>query len=216
MNGATVLLLRHGEIEQAQPRRFVGQRDLPLTERGREQARAWSPVLAKLPLAGAWCSDLSRCRETAELALAKSGVSATPLPGLREISLGRWEGLTTDEVRQRFCGEFERRGANLAQVAPAGGESFSQAQDRVWTALTGILTGRTGMLLVVAHAGVNRAILCRILGVPLNNLFQLGQDYCTMNILEFPLHAPARLVSLNLPVNGASGGLECMDMNVEA
>lgn len=208
MNHATVLLLRHGEIEQAEPRRFVGQRDLPLTERGREQARGWSPVLAQLPLAGAWCSDLSRCRATAELALAGSGLSAKALPDLREISLGQWEGLTAEEVRQRFPGEFERRGADLADVAPAGGESFRQAQERGWAALNGILTGRTGLLLVVAHAGINRALLCRILGMPLGNLFQLGQDYGSMNIVQFPLHAPARLMSLNLPTNGVSGWLE--------
>jgi len=206
VDGATVLLLRHGEIEQAEPRRFVGQRDLPLTER--EQARAWSPVLAKLPLAGAWCSDLSRCRETAELALAGSGLSVKDLPGLREINLGQWEGLTTEEVRLRFPGEFERRGADLAGVAPAGGEIFRQAQERGWAALNGILADRTGLLVVEAHAGINRALLCRILGMPLGNLFQLGQDNGSMNILKIPLHAPARLVSLNLPLGAASGRLE--------
>ena len=43
-----------------------------------------------------------RCRETAELVLAGSGIAATALPDLREISLGGWEGLSPDEVRQRF------------------------------------------------------------------------------------------------------------------
>ena len=66
-DGVTVLLLRHGEIVQSAPRRFVGQRDLPLTARGRHQAAAWAPVLAGLKPAGmqfggAWCSDLCRAR----------------------------------------------------------------------------------------------------------------------------------------------------------
>ena len=64
-DGVTILLLRHGEIVQSAPRRFVGQRDLPLTATGRRQAEAWAPVLAGLKLRGAWCSDLSRARDTA-------------------------------------------------------------------------------------------------------------------------------------------------------
>lgn len=205
MNGAKVLLLRHGEIAQAEPRRFVGQRDLPLTQLGREQARAWGPVLAGLPLAGAWCSDLARCRETAELALAQGGIAATPMPGLREICLGRWEGLTVAEVQARYPGEHERRGADLAGAAPGGGESFLQAQERAWGALAAIVADHTGLLLVVAHAGVIRAILCRILGMPLGNLFQLQQDYCSVSIVEFPRHGPARLVALNLPAGAVCG-----------
>lgn len=194
----TVLLMRHGEIPQSEPRRFVGRQDPPLTERGREQARAWAPALARLPLAGAWCSDLARCRETAALALAGTGLAATPLPGLREVSLGAWEGLTTGEVRTRHPDEYARRGADLAGVAPAGGESFLQCQDRAWSALSAILAAHSGLLLVVAHAGVNRAIICRVLGLPLQRLFLLGQDYCGLNELEFPGDdAPPRLLALN-------------------
>ena len=142
----TVLLMRHGEIPQSEPRHFVGQLDPSLTERGREQAKAWAPVLADLPLAGAWCSDLARCRETAALALEGTGLAATPLPGLREVSMGDWEGLTTEEVRKRFPDEYARRGADLADVAPTGGESFRQCQNRVWNALAEILAAHSGLL----------------------------------------------------------------------
>ena len=208
-DGVTVLLLRHGEIVQSAPRRFVGQRDLPLTATGSRQAAAWAPVLVGLnmvgqKLGGAWCSDLSRARDTAALALAGSGITATALPQLREISLGGWEGLSVDEVRQRFPSEYERRGADLAGVAPAGGESFAQAQDRAWTALGGIVEGRSGWLLVVAHAGINRALICRVLGLPLGQLFLLGQENCALNILEFPRQGRARLAALNLPPGGAA------------
>lgn len=206
MDGTCVLLLRHGEIPQAEPRRFVGQRDLPLSDKGRRQAKAWALVLAKLPIAGAWCSDLARCRETAALALAQTGLAATPLSGLREISLGRWEGLTTEEVRQRFPEEFTRRGADLAGVAPSGGESFLEAQERAWAALQGVVTRHSGLLLVVAHAGVNRALICRVLGLPVGELFKLGQDYCGLNILEFPQSGPARLAALNIAVGGGLPG----------
>lgn len=195
----TFLLLRHGEIPQAIPRRFIGQRDLPLSEHGRRQASQWAEALSGLPIASAWCSSLARCRETAALVLAGKNMRATPLDALREISLGRWEGLTEDEVRERFPGQFERRGADMANVAPEGGESFAQAQERAWTALSEILFQTDGIALVVAHAGINRSIISRVLSLPLERLFSLGQNYAAMNILSFDSNASARLVALNLP-----------------
>jgi probable phosphoglycerate mutase len=194
--------MRHGEIPQREPRRFVGQTDLPLTEHGRRQAARWAEAVGGQPLAGAWCSDLSRCVDTARLVLARNAVSARPLRALREVDLGQWEGLTEEELRQRFPGEHERRGADLANVAPAGGESFAQVQDRAWRALQDIVADAKGLVLAVAHAGVNRALLCRILGLPLDRLFSLGQDYCAMNIIDFAAGRPPQLRALNLPPMG--------------
>lgn len=207
----TLLLLRHGEIPQQSPARFVGQQDLPLTERGCRQALAWASLLAAAPLASAHCSDLSRCRDTAALALSGTRLRATPLPGLREIRLGVWEGLTVQEVRERFPGEHERRGADLATVAPMGGESFLRAQDRFWSALAGIAALGPGLRLVVAHGGVIRTALCRALGLRLDSLFRLGQDYCGLNILDFPPHGPPRPLAMNLApadAHDALAGLE--------
>lgn len=199
---ATILLMRHGEIPQREPRRFVGQTDLPLTPRGREQAQSWAETLAGLPLAGAWCSDLSRCVDTARLALSQSGLRAQTLQALREVDLGQWEGLTEDEVRRRYPGEHERRGADLAGVAPEGGENFSQVQERAWQALQDIAVRTEGLVLAVAHAGVNRALICRILGVPLGSLFSLGQDYCALNIINLTAGRAPQLRALNLPPLG--------------
>lgn len=213
----TLLLLRHGEITQAAPTRFVGQRDLPLTPRGRAQALAWSALFARLPLAGAWCSDLSRCRETAALALAETGIAPIALPALREIHLGGWEGLTKDEVQQRFPGEFEQRGLDLANTIPSGGESFAQAQRRFLTALQHIhaLTSAqsaqsAGPVLIVAHGGVIRAALCHILGLRLDSLFRLGQDYCGLNILHTTPHGAMELRAMNLTPGDAAEMLEGM------
>lgn len=195
----TLLLLRHGEIPQAQPRRFVGQRDLPLTALGRRQAELWAAALEDVPLASAWCSSLSRCRDTARIILAGRSCQATPLDELREVSLGAWEGCSVDEVRQRFPGAYEARGADLANVAPAQGESFAQAQARAWGALQRILAPGPERVLVVAHAGINRTLICHALGLPLDQLFSLGQDYAALNVLTFSKQRPPVLQALNLP-----------------
>lgn len=164
------------------PRRFVGQTDFPLTEEGRAQARLWQDALADVPFTTVVASDLSRCLETAAIVLAGRDILVRPEPRLREIKLGVWEGLTIQEVRQRFPGAYEQRGCNLAGFPPQGGESFADVQERAVSAVRE-LADVSGNVLVVAHAGVNRAVLCHALGLDLTHLFRLGQDYCRLNIL---------------------------------
>uniref|UniRef100_I2PXS4 Fructose-2,6-bisphosphatase n=1 Tax=Desulfovibrio sp. U5L TaxID=596152 RepID=I2PXS4_9BACT len=178
----TIYLLRHGAILQRTPRRFVGQADHPLTEAGRAQARLWREGLADVAFTLAVVSDLTRCLETAALVLEGRKIPLSPEPRLREIKLGAWEGLTRDEVEARFPGAYRRRGCDMAGFRPDGGESFADVQARA-VAVIGELAGIPGNMLVVAHGGVNRAILCHALGMDLTHLFRLGQDYCHLNIL---------------------------------
>jgi probable phosphoglycerate mutase len=184
----TIHLMRHGATAPEHPRRFLGRRDVPLSDEGRAQARAWREGLAEMDYAGAWCSDLSRSQETAGIILEGRGLAARPVPELGEISLGEWDGLTVDEVRERFPGQYEARGANMAGFRPPGGESFADVAGRAWPAFEAILAPYRDTpganILIVAHAGVNRAILCRLLGIPLAGLFCLAQESCCLNIME--------------------------------
>ena len=181
---ATLYLMRHGAIVQRSPRRFIGQTDFPLIEEGRVQAALWREALADVPFAVAVTSDLVRCRETAAIVLA--GRETMPVrtdPRLREINLGVWEGLTVEEVRERFPGAYERRGCDLTGFRPEGGESFHDVRDRAVAAI-GELAEVAGNVLMVAHGGVNRSVLCHALDMPMTHLFRLGQGYCALNILS--------------------------------
>lgn len=180
---STLFLMRHGAIVQRHPRRFIGQTDHPLTDEGRAQAALWREALADVPFAAAVSSDLSRCRETAAIVLGGRDITVRPEPRLREIALGAFEGLTVDEVRERFPGAYERRGCDIAGFTPQGGESFADVQKRAVAALAE-LAPLCGNVLVVAHGGVNRTILCHALGLDLSRLFRLGQDYCRLNLLD--------------------------------
>jgi probable phosphoglycerate mutase len=180
---SSLFLMRHGAIVQHAPRRFIGQTDHPLTEEGRQQALLWRQALADVPFAAAVCSDLTRCRQTAALVLGERGLDVRPEPRLREIALGHFEGLTVDEVRERFPGAYERRGCDIAGFRPQGGESFADVKARAVAALTE-LAPLCGNVLVVAHGGVNRTVLCHALGLDLAHMFRLGQDYCRLNLLD--------------------------------
>lgn len=198
-----VLLMRHGQIvqEPTDPdtppdgtgghpsRRFVGDRDLPLDESGRAQAAQAAQALAGLPIRRALASTLSRSLETARIAL--SAVSPSPplhtTPALREICLGQWQGLYPSQVRRDYPGQWEARGRDLANFRPPGGENFTDLADRGLPALIAhardALSHGDRVTVAVAHAGLNLAMLCRLLDIPLQSALALPQDYCCLNIL---------------------------------
>lgn len=179
-----ILLMRHGEIPQNTPRRFVGRQNLPLTETGKAQAAAVGKALRRVELERIVCSDLDRTMETAAIVAAHgefSGLRLEPDARLREITLGQWEGLTKAEVEAAFPDAYEARGKDLAHVRPADGECFWDVQQRAMPCFDQVFAQTQGTALIVAHAGVNRTILCRLLGMDLKHLFRVGQDYCCLN-----------------------------------
>ena len=180
-----ILMLRHGELlSQSDEKRFIGQTDLPLSDMGRRQAQSWTKWLCGVPIERIISSDLSRCLETARIISADRPITVEPLAGLREINLGSWEGMTFRRVRDHWPDDFRRRGTELARFRPpGGGESFLDLQRRVVPVFEKAVDQAGGNLLMVAHAGVNRLILCHLLGMPPQHLFRIAQGCGAMNLI---------------------------------
>ncbi|MBR9985799.1 MAG: histidine phosphatase family protein [Desulfosarcina sp.] len=179
-----VLLLRHGEpLKESDERRFIGQTDPPLSHVGRRQAKRWQEWLSDVPVARIISSDLSRCMETARILCTDRPIIVEPLASLREINLGCWDGMTFRRVRKRWPDAFRQRGLEMARFRPPGGESFLDLQQRVVPVFEEVVDQAGGNLLMVAHAGVNRMILCHLLGMPPENLFRIAQDFGAMNLI---------------------------------
>ena len=98
-----MLLVRHAETDWNRERRFQGGRDVPLSATGREQAESAARLLAATPLAAVWSSPLARARDTAAIIAAPHGLEVQETAAFREMGFGEWEGLTHDEVRERFA-----------------------------------------------------------------------------------------------------------------
>lgn len=120
-----VYIVRHGAVQsQIDPKRFIGQVDLPLNAEGLRQAEALAETLLDTPLSAVFCSDLERSSNTAKIIAGPHQISCTPRRDLREISLGRWEGMSFDEVRSLYSDEFHARGLDIVNYRPPDGESF--------------------------------------------------------------------------------------------
>jgi broad specificity phosphatase PhoE len=181
----TIYLLRHGDTRSDAVKRYIGWTDVPLSEFGRRQAFWWQKELSSFAFCRIICSDLERSAETAKIVGEGRNVTIEFCPDLREINLGKWDGLEMEKVRLQFPVEYEKRGINPAAFRPERGESFFDLSGRVVPAFEKI-TGSSceGNILIVGHAGVNRVILCSLLEMPLSNLFRLGQDYGCLNVLS--------------------------------
>ncbi|CCO09210.1 alpha-ribazole phosphatase [Desulforamulus hydrothermalis] len=180
-----IFLVRHGALNAREGKRFIGQIDLPMSQEGINQAKRLSQVLSCVPLSHIFCSDLQRARHTAEIIAEKHNILPTVCQELREIYLGEWEGKSFEEICRKFPGDFIQRGKDIANFCPPGGESFSQCSRRVLPKLDEIMQTTTGNILIAGHAGVNRLILCHILGIPLANLFRISQDYGCLNLISY-------------------------------
>jgi broad specificity phosphatase PhoE len=196
-----VYLLRHGEIESEN--RLVGQLDFPLTEEGMRQAYWWNEMFQGVELARICCSDLNRCFQTAEIIAGCRKDVIEPIPEFREIRLGDWEGLAIAEVAHRFPEAWCERRTRLAAYRPPRGESFQDLKERVIPVFEQIVDEVRGDIMIVSHAGVNRVILCHLLGVPLGNILRLRQDYGCLNLVEFEGESfQIRVVNMRPQVNG--------------
>jgi alpha-ribazole phosphatase len=195
-------LLRHGALPgNGSARRFIGQTDIPLSDSGRRQAALWRDRWRTIRWAAVWCSDLARSRETARIVAEDAAVPIRISPTLREIDLGAWEGMTFAAVRRRWPAAWEARGKRLADYRPPGGESFADLRDRVIPLLPEIAAS-SGPVLVAGHAGVNRVMLCHLLGMKLSDLFRIGQDHACLNLID-PDRTPWRVAALNCSMDRA-------------
>jgi len=189
-----LLLARHGETTWNAERRFQGRTDVALSPRGRAQAEALGGALRGHRIAAAYVSPFRRARETAEVALAGTGVPVTPVEELRELSLGEWEGCTVDEVRAREGDPYRAWLLAPHDCPPPGGEPLDAVSARVRAAIDHIsaLHPNGDDVLVVAHGGVISVYACALLGCSFNALWRLRVDNASLTVVR-----PPRLVSLN-------------------
>ncbi|CEP68675.1 Alpha-ribazole phosphatase, CobC [Moorella glycerini] len=185
MQGTRVYLVRHGETEWNNSGRYQGHSDVDLSSKGRLQAELLRERFRHISLDGVYSSDLSRARETAVTIAAPHGLEVNTVTGLREINFGTWEGLTYQEIVASFPCEWEAWRRDPANKIVPGGESFRQVKERVWEAFNGIVRQEMGRsILLVAHGGSLRTLICAILGLDLTAVWRFRLDNTGVSIVD--------------------------------
>ena len=155
---ATLLLARHGETDWNAEHRWQGHSDIPLNDRGREQARALAEELADEPIAAIYSSDLLRAYETAKVVAERKDMDVIVDTALRETNLGVWEGLTSTEIEERYPDDW-RVWRDGGIPAGRGGETPGEARERIVEVAHRIAAAHAGeQVLVVTHGGSMRRV----------------------------------------------------------
>jgi len=183
-----MLLIRHGATanNDAVPPRLQGARsDPPLSHAGIRQADRLAEFLARLPIRDVFASPLLRARQTADRIAQTHCKTTTIVEQLREIDCGQWEGLTWDDVEQRWPDHYRNFVANPGEVPYLGGESLSDVERRVVPALGRLADDHRGrMIVVVAHNMVNRCFLAHHLHTPLADYRKIVQENGGINLIR--------------------------------
>jgi alpha-ribazole phosphatase len=198
--GTKIYLIRHGETADGEERRYNGHRDVPLSDRGIDQIMRISGFLRNAGLQAVYTSDLNRALKSAEIIGRAHGVRPVIEEGLKEYSFGEWEGMTFSEIEKIYPDAFSAWAANPVKFSPVGGESTEDVRKRAVRAFETIITRHQGeTIALVTHGGINRIILCELLGMPLENLFRIEQNFAAINIIEMWDYPVVTLLNGRIP-----------------
>ena len=192
MKPTRIYLVRHGATQLTAEDRFSGAVGVDLSEEGRWQAARLGDRLRREELTAVYCSPLSRTMETAQIIGGRCGCAPVPVDGLREISHGRWEGLTRREVEERYHDEYVAWEEDPFTFAPEGAESGVAVLARALPAIREIVTRHPGeRVLVVSHKATIRLLLSSLLGIDARGYRdRLDQASVCLNVIDFrdPVH----------------------------
>jgi len=181
-----ILLLRHAETEWNRERRYQGWRDSPLSSTGREQAESAGRLLAASPLVAVWSSPLARARETAALIAAPHKLPVREADAFKEMGFGDWEGLTRDEVRERFPDAHRAWAETPNEAAWPGAETLGVVRARALAGLEALREAHQGQTVcLVSHGITSRILILEALGLGLDRLWSLQLSSTGISELEF-------------------------------
>jgi probable phosphoglycerate mutase len=178
-------LLRHGETPLSVERRFSGQDDAALTDRGRAQATAAARRLAELSIDAVISSPVRRARQSAEAVAVALGAEVQIEPGFAETDFGDWQGSTFAEVQQTWPGQLQHWLSD-PEVAPPGGESQAATELRVLEARERTLSSYAGAtVVVVSHVTPIKSLVRAALDAPPHALFRMQMSPGSLSIIDW-------------------------------
>jgi broad specificity phosphatase PhoE len=176
-NPVNLILVRHGETEFNRQRLILGRGPEPLNATGQAQALAAAVAVSRNAPFVLYSSPIVRTIQTAEAIASECSVAFTPMPGLEEIDAGDLEGLTGSQLQEQYPDVMRGWRNDPASAKMPNGESLGDVQNRTWAVINDIAQRHEDdTVVVVTHNFPIQAILCKALGMPLNNFRQLRVD----------------------------------------
>lgn len=175
---ARLYLVRHGQTDLNRDRRFRGMSRAPLNASGRVEAACAAEILSRASIEAVHASPMPRSLETAEVISGVAGSPVRPDERFTDIDYGLWQGLTVEEVAERFGGEaIESWKRDPGSFTFPGGDSMADVRDRVEPALEGLAGEYAGgAVAAVTHMAVLKVCFLAAMGLSFEWFWRIGID----------------------------------------
>jgi probable phosphoglycerate mutase len=185
-----LVLIRHAVTAQTGPMLSGRTPGIDLSERGREQAKALGERLAGLPITVVYASPMERTTQTATAVAEHHGLDVQPLPGVLEADYGEWTGGALAELAKTDLWKTVQRAPSRARFP--GGESLSEMQSRMVSALEEVVARHPGeLVVVVSHADPIKAAIAHYTGVHLDLFQRIVVSPASVTVFELGEHGAA-------------------------
>jgi alpha-ribazole phosphatase len=179
-----IILIRHGQTDWSNQKRYNGITDVSLNKEGKSQAKRLCERLKREKIHKVYSSDMKRTLQFAAIAL--KDMSIEKLFQLREMNFGVFEGLTYGEIMNKYPDIYKQWLRNPLKTVIRGTESLDSLAERVRNALAQVLSLNKNLTVAVfTHAGPIKVILCDALKLGLEKIWQIEQDLAGLSIIEF-------------------------------
>ncbi len=180
-----ITLARHGETEWNVGEIFRGQVDIELNETGIRQAELLAEYLSKIKIDAIYSSPLKRALKTAEIVAGYHRLKVAVAPGLIDFNYGKWQGLSHQEVKDKYKELYGEWINHPHRVKIPAGESLDEVRKRALEVVTNIIDRREGTVILVSHRVVNKVLICALLGLDNSHFWNIKQDTCGISTFSY-------------------------------
>ena len=180
-------LVRHGETEWNKVSKIQGKTDIELSDEGIKQAQLLAKRLACEDINFVYSSSLKRALKTAEIAAGCRECVIAKSDKYHEICLGPWEGMTINEIKEKYSEHFRTYKEDPANFKLPGAETFLDLTERTYNSIMEIVSCHKGSnILLVSHGTAIKAAIIRILGIDIINYTKFRIDNASISVIGFP------------------------------
>ena len=180
-----IILARHGETEWNVTEVFRGRSDIELNENGMKQAELLSKHLSDLTIDAVYSSPLKRALKTAEMIAGYHGLDVEIAPGLIDFDYGEWQGLSHQEVKDKYKEIYTEWIKNPHQARMPAGESLTDVRERAVSVVDDVVARYTGSVVLVSHRVVSKVLICALLGLDNSHFWNIRLDTCGISIFAY-------------------------------
>ena len=180
-----IILVRHGQTKWNAEEVFRGQIDIRLDKTGLKQAELLAEYLSNKKIDAVHSSPLRRALETAEAIASHHNLEVEVASGLIDCDFGEWQGLSLQEVKDKYQELYTEWVTNPHLLKIPDGESLEDVRERAMGVVGEIIARYEGTVVLVAHRVVNKVLICALLGLDNSHFWDIKQDTCGMTTFTY-------------------------------